>query len=304
MTGERFGRVAVIYGGDSAEREVSLASGAAVLAALERAGVDAHGIDKGNDVIERLQLGGFDRVFLILHGRGGEDGTIQGALEMLGLPYTGSGVLGSSLAMDKQRSKLVWRSLGIPTPEFMVVRSESDLQLAADRVGFPVFVKPVHEGSSVGTSPADAEEQLHRAWFDASAFDTEVLVERRIDGPEYTASILGDRVLPIIRLEPSRTFYDYEAKYADGAGTRYHCPCGLSEPEEQRLARMSMEAFEAVGGTGWGRVDLLCNQAGDPFFIDVNTAPGMTGHSLVPMAAEAAGINFEALVVRILEQTL
>ena len=304
MNAERFGKVAVLYGGDSAEREVSLRSGAEVLSALQRAGVDAHGIDKGKDIIERLQRGGFDRVFLILHGRGGEDGTIQGALDTLGMPYTGSGVLGAALSMDKHRSKLVWQALGIPTPSFAVVRNESELERAARIVGVPAFIKPVHEGSSVGTSPADGDEELHRAWFEASAYDSDVLVEQRIDGPEYTASILGNEVLPIIRLAPTRTFYDYEAKYAEGAGTRYHCPCGLSEDQEKRLARMSMEAFEALGGTGWGRVDLLCDQAGNPYFIDVNTAPGMTDHSLVPMAAKAAGIDFETLVVRILEHTL
>ncbi len=298
---KRFGKVAVLYGGDSAEREVSLASGTGVLKALRNAGVDAHGIDKGRDLIPRLRDGGFDRAFIILHGRGGEDGTVQGALETIGMPYTGSGVLGSALAMDKHRTKLVWRALGIPTPEFHVVRTEADLEAAASSPGFPAFVKPVHEGSSVGMAPVDDEESLQRAWYEAARYDTEVLVERRIDGPEYTASILDRQVLPLIRLEPARAFYDYEAKYADDSGTRYHVPCGLSAGDEARLARMSLEAFDAVGASGWGRLDLLCDADGNPFFIDVNTAPGMTTHSLVPMAAAAAGLSFEDLVVRILE---
>jgi D-alanine-D-alanine ligase len=299
----RFGKVAVLYGGDSSEREVSLASGEAVLRALRNAGADAHGIDKGMDLIARLGDGGFDRVFVILHGRGGEDGTVQGALETIGMPYTGSGVLGSALANDKHRTKLVWQAVGIPTPEFEVVRGESDLEAAVTSVGFPAFVKPVHEGSSVGMAPVDDAESLHRAWFEAARFDREVLVERRIEGPEYTASIVGRDVLPLIRLEPARAFYDYEAKYADGSGTRYYCPCGLSESKERRLAQMSLDAFDAVGATGWGRLDLLCDDEGQPYFIDVNTAPGMTSHSLVPMAAAAAGMSFEDLVVRILEQS-
>jgi D-alanine-D-alanine ligase len=213
-------------------------------------------------------------------------------------------VLGSALAMDKYRTKLVWRALGIPTPDFVVVNGEQDLRTIGEEFGFPVFVKPVHEGSSVGMAPADSEEDLHRAWFDASRYDDMVLIERRIDGPEYTVSILGDEVLPIIRVQAARRFYDYEAKYADGTGTRYHCPCGLDAARETELARMSMQAFQAVGGSGWGRVDLLCDASGAPYFIDVNTAPGMTDHSLVPMAARAAGLDFDSLVVRILEQTL
>ena len=304
MNAARFGHVAVLYGGKSAEREVSLASGNAVLAGLKRGGVDAVGLDVHDDAIEQLQRGRFDRAFLILHGRGGEDGTIQGALETLGMPYTGSGVAASALAMDKYRCKLVWQALNISTPPWILVENEQELEQAITKLGFPVFVKPVHEGSSVGVSPADDGEELHRAWFDASQYDRQVLVERRIDGHEYTAAIVADEVFPIIRLAPTRTFYDYEAKYADGAGTRYHCPCGLSAEQEQRLARMSMEAFEALGASGWGRVDLLCDKQGEPYFIDVNTAPGMTDHSLVPMAALAAGIDFDTLVLRILEQTL
>ncbi len=306
MSGDmaRFGRVAVLYGGDSAEREVSLASGTAVLEGLRRAGVDAHGVDKGADVLEQLRRGDFARVFIALHGRGGEDGTIQGALDTLAMPYTGSGVLGSALAMDKRRCKLVWKALGIPTPEFVVVDDEAELEAAARDFGFPAFVKPVHEGSSVGMSPVDNDEDLRSAWFDAVRYDDQVLIERRIDGPEYTVSILGEEVLPVIRVQPARRFYDYEAKYSDGMGTRYHCPCGLDAQAEATLSRLSMQAFEAVGGSGWGRVDLLCDAGGAPYFIDVNTSPGMTDHSLVPMAAKAAGLSFDALLLRILEQTL
>ncbi len=299
-----FGRVAVLYGGDSAEREVSLASGEQVLEALLRAGVDAYGIDKGPDVVERLAGGGFDRVVPMLHGRGGEDGTLQGALEVMGLPYTGTGVLGSALAMDKHRTKLLWRSLGLPTPEHRLVRAEDELGAAVEALGFPVVVKPVHEGSSIGVSLVADEEQLLSGWFEASRFDADVMVERLVQGPEYTIAILDGEALPVIALETPREFYDYEAKYADGMGTRYLCPCGLAEAPERRIQSVAVAAFEAIGGTGWGRVDLLCDDDGEPWLIDVNTVPGMTGHSLVPMAAAAAGIDLEQLVWRILETSL
>ncbi len=299
-----FGKVAVVFGGDSAEREISLISGRAVLEGLKSKGVDAHGVDKGRDVIDVLTKGKFERAFLILHGRGGEDGTIQGALETIGLPYTGSGVLGSALAMDKNMAKLVWRARDIPTPDYRVVDAEDDLFVAAKELGLPLFVKPVHEGSSIGATPVSDEEGLHTAWFDAARYDREVMVEKLVEGPEYTASILGDEALPLIKLEPSREFYDYEAKYADDAGTSYICPCGLPEEHERRVRELSLLAFKAIGASGWGRVDLLCDDKGDPWFIDVNTAPGMTDHSLVPMAAKQAGIGFDQLVWRILEQTL
>jgi D-alanine-D-alanine ligase len=301
---EDFGKVAVLYGGDSAEREVSLDSGRAVLRGLKNKGVDAHGIDKSRDVLEVLRSGGFHRVFPILHGRGGEDGTIQGALETVGLPYAGSGVLGSALAMDKRCAKLIWQALEIPTPDFRVIGTEIELFEAAQAMGLPLFIKPVHEGSSIGATPVMDEEGLQSAWFDASRYDQEVLVERFIEGPEYTATILDSEVLPLIKLEPSREFYDYEAKYSDDAGTKYLCPCGLPEEQEMGLRKLSLSAFNALGASGWGRVDLLCDAAGDPWIIDANTAPGMTGHSLVPMAAEEAGIDFDELVWRILESSL
>ena len=299
-----FGRVAVLYGGTSAEREVSLVSGAGVLAALGRRGVDAHGIDRGGDVADRLARGGFDRVFIILHGRGGEDGTIQGALETLGLAYTGSGVLGSALAMNKHRSKLVWRACDVPTPVFVVLASERELPDAGKALGYPLVVKPVHEGSTIGISKVGDDESLHRAWFEALRFDDEIIAEPFLGGPEYTAAILGDCELPLIRLQTPHELYDYEAKYADGAGTRYHCPCGLDERTETEFKRLARTAFDVLGASGWGRVDFVCDSGGNPHFIDVNTAPGMTGHSLVPMAAEAIGIDYDDLVWRILETSL
>ena len=299
-----FGRVAVLYGGTSAEREVSLVSGAGVLAALERRGVDVRGIDRGGDIAERLVHGGFDRVFIVLHGRGGEDGTIQGLLETLGLPYTGSGVLGSALAMNKHRSKLVWRACGVPTPEFVVLDCERELPDAGRALGYPLVVKPVHEGSTIGVSKVGDEESLHRAWFEALRFDDEVIAEPYLGGAEYTAAILGDSELPLIRLETPHDLYDYEAKYADGAGTRYHCPCGLDERTETEFKRLARIAFDVLGASGWGRVDFVCDVGGNPHFIDVNTAPGMTSHSLVPMAAEAIGIDYDDLVWRILETSL
>ena len=299
-----FGRVAVLYGGTSAEREVSLVSGAGVLAALARRGVDAHGIDRGADVTDRLARGGFDRVFIILHGRGGEDGTMQGALDTLGLPYTGSGVLGSALAMDKHRAKLVWRACGVPTPDFVTLDSERDLPDAGRALGYPLVVKPVHEGSTIGVSKVHDDESMHRAWFEALRFDSEVIAEPFLGGPEYTAAVLGEVELPLIRLETPHELYDYEAKYADGAGTRYHCPCGLDEGTENEFRRLARTAFDVLGASGWGRVDFVCDASGAPHFIDVNTAPGMTGHSLVPMAAEAVGVGYDDLVWRILETSL
>lgn len=299
-----FGRVAVLYGGDSAERAVSLKSGSAVIGALRRRGIDVVAIDKGEDVLGQLTASGAERVFNILHGRGGEDGVIQGALESLGLAYTGSGVLGSALTMDKHRTKRVWQACGIPTPDFRIVRSEAELFAAGRELGFPVAVKPVHEGSSIGVCRARDEEGLHAGWYEALRHDDELIVEPWMPGEEYTATILGGEVLPLIRLEPAREFYDYTAKYDRDAGTRYHCPSGLAPEREGAFKALSMRAFESVGASGWGRVDLMCDAGGEPFFLEVNTAPGMTDHSLVPMAAQALGIDFDELVWRILETTL
>jgi D-alanine-D-alanine ligase len=252
--------------------------------------------------LERLRTGGFDRVFVILHGRGGEDGQMQGALETIGLPYTGSGVLGSALGMDKYRCKVLWRGHSLPTAEFALLRAEEDLRGAAE-VGFPLMIKPAHEGSSIGMARADGPDELEAAWRAAARYDALVLAERWITGPEYTCAILGSEALPLIKLETPRAFYDYEAKYS-AETTRYICPCGLPEAEEQRLRSMCMEAFDAVGASGWGRVDFMLDTDGQPFLLEVNTVPGMTDHSLVPMAARARGIGFDGLVVRILETSL
>lgn len=297
-----FGKVAVLLGGWSAEREVSLKSGAAVLAALRRGGIDAHGIDVGADVLRVLASGGFDRAFIVLHGRGGEDGVIQGALETLGLPYTGSGVLGSAIGMDKLRSKQLWLGAGLPTPDYHLLRTEADL-VTAERLGFPLMVKPSTEGSSIGATKVANAAELLAAWTDAVRFGPDVLAERWVQGREYTAAILGRQVLPLIRLETPRTFYDYEAKY-QADSTRYHIPCGLDEAQERTLQDLSADAFAVLGCTGWGRVDFMIDEDDRPWLLEVNTVPGMTDHSLVPMAAKAAGLDFSALCWRILETSL
>ncbi len=295
-----YGRVAVLLGGWSAERAVSLKSGAAVLAALQRAGVDAHGVDAGRDILQVLAAGGFDRAFIILHGRGGEDGVMQAALELLGLPYTGSGVLGSALGMDKQRCKELWLGKGLPTAPFAMIHGAEECAAVAARLGLPLAVKPSTEGSSIGITRVTSADQLVAAWEAAAGYDHDVLAERWITGAEYTVALLGDEALPVIRLETPREFYDYEAKYhADD--TRYHCPCGLPEERERALQQLAVDAYRAVGGSGWGRVDIMVDEAGAPWLLEVNTAPGMTDHSLVPMAARVAGLSFEELVLRILD---
>ncbi len=299
---EDFGRVAVLMGGWSAEREVSLVSGRAVLEGLRARGVDAHAVDMGRDVFQVLTAGGYDRVFNVVHGRGGEDGELQGLLDIAGIPYTGSGVLGSALAMDKYRSKLVWQALGLPTPAFRLIASESDLDAAA-ALGFPLMVKAALEGSSIGVYRVEDAAGLRDAWQRAAACDSHVMAEACIQGEEYTASILGGRALPLIRLETPHVFYDYEAKY-QADDTRYLIPCGLAETEEQALQALCLRAFEALGASGWGRVDLMRDGEGKPWLIEVNTVPGMTDHSLVPMAARAVGMDFPDLVWAILAQTL
>ena len=298
-----FGKVAVLMGGWSAEREVSLKSGAAVLAALRAREVNAHGIDADRTVLNALAAGNFDRAFIVLHGRGGEDGVVQGALEMLGIPYTGSGVLASALGMDKLRTKQLWLGMGLPTPPYRRVDSAGELAAAAGELGLPLAVKPSREGSSIGISRVDEASQVSGAWERAAACDSPVLVEPWIVGQEYTGAVLQGEALPLIRLETPRAFYDYEAKYhADD--TRYLCPCGLPAAREAELRELVRRAYAAVGGYGWGRVDLLVDGQGQPWLLEVNTVPGMTDHSLVPMAARATGVNFEALVWRILETSL
>ena len=294
-----FGRVAVLMGGWAAEREISLLSGQAVLQSLRRSGVDASAIDAGRDLVARLTGEPWARVFNALHGRGGEDGVVQGLLEVLGLPYTGSGVLASALAMDKLRTKQVWLASGVPTPPFRVLREAADLDGVAADPGYPVMVKPLREGSSLGMARADDRAGLEAAFAAARGFDQVVLAERWIEGAEYTAAVLGGRVLPFIRLETPRGFYDYEAKYR-AESTRYHCPCGLAPEVEAAAGAEVLRAFAAIGARGWGRVDMLRDGAGRFQFIEVNTIPGMTDHSLVPMAARAAGLSFDELVLEIL----
>ena len=300
----RLGKVAVLMGGWSAERTISLNSGQAVLDALLRGGVDAHGIDVQREtVLQELAQGQFARAFVILHGPGGEDGVMQGALEVLGLPYTGSGVMASALAMDKLRSKQLLEGAGIPTPSYLVLDDDFDPDYVVATLGLPLMVKPALEGSSIGMSKVDEVDELSAARQQAARFKGKVLVERWIEGREYTVAILGDTPLPVICLETPRDFYDYEAKY-QANDTRYLCPCGLPAEEEQRLQRLALAAFQALGAEGWGRVDIMCTQDGTPFVIELNTVPGMTDHSLVPMAAKAASIDFDQLVLRILAQTL
>lgn len=302
MTAE-FGKVGVLMGGPSAEREVSLRSGRAVLDALRAAGIDAVGVDADRTVLTRLAELAVDRVFIALHGRWGEDGVIQGALEVIGIPYTGSGVLGSALAMDKLRTKKIWMAAGIPTPEFVETTDEGALTTVRETLGLPVFVKPNREGSSLGVTKVQTETALKDAWQSARALDDELFAERCIEGAELTIGILADETLPAIRLETPRTFYDYQAKY-EADDTRYHCPSGLDPELEARLQVQAKRAFDVLGCYGWGRVDLMLDRNHAPYFLEVNTVPGMTDHSLVPMAARAAGLDFPQLVRRILEASL
>lgn len=294
-----FGKVAVLLGGRSAERDVSLKSGAMVLQALRLRGVDAHPFDPKERSLATLVTEGFERVFIALHGRYGEDGTVQGALELLGLPYTGSGVLASALAMDKWRTKLVWQALGIPTPAHRILEAATDWAAVVAELGLPLMVKPACEGSSIGISKVTSSEQLEPAYHLAARYDALVLAEQFIDGDELTGAILDDSALPLIRLETPRVFYDYEAKY-HASDTRYLVPSGLPQAQEEALQALALQAFRAVGAEGWGRVDLMRNRAGQAFCLEVNTIPGMTDHSLVPMAARARGIAFDELVLRIL----
>ena len=296
----RFGKVAVLFGGKSAEREVSLKSGAGVLAALQRQGVDAHAFDPAERPLDELRA--FDRAFIMLHGRYGEDGTIQGALELMGIPYTGSGVMASAVGMDKWRTKLLWRAVGLPIPEFVMLDENSDFAAVERQLGLPLFVKPACEGSSIGVSKVRQPGELQTAWREAAKHDSLVIAEQAIFGGEYTVAILGEQVLPIIKIVPATDFYDYEAKYLRD-DTQYLCPCGLPEAREMELRAQALEAFLALGCRGWGRVDFLMDDAGRAYLLEVNTSPGMTDHSLVPMAARVAGISYEQLVLLVLEES-
>ncbi len=299
---QAFGRVAVLYGGQSAEREVSLKSGAAVCAALQSEGVDAFLIDVGADIVSRLQQEKIDRVFIALHGPGGEDGRMQALLEFLGLPYTGSGVQASSIAMDKWRSKQIFSAAGISTPEYRMLTADNLDQVVAE-IGCQLMVKPAHEGSSIGMSKVASREQLDSAYSNAIQYDRSVFAEQVIEGAEYTVAVLNGVALPPIRLETDHQFYDYNAKYLAN-DTRYLCPCGLGAEDEIRLKALAVDAFDALGCAGWGRVDVMADAAGNFYTLEVNTVPGMTDHSLVPMAARAHGLSFEQLVLNILQQTI
>jgi D-alanine-D-alanine ligase len=296
-----FGKVAVLLGGDSTEREISLLSGNAVLAALIRRGVNAHAFDPQDRPVQDLKSEGFDRVWIALHGPGGEDGTMQGALEWLGVPYTGSGVLASALTMDKLKTKRVVVGAGYAAPEYAVLSSPADLPRALDEIGLPMMVKPASQGSSVGITKVKAAAELAGAYAEARAIDPIVFAERFIAGDEYTVGVLHDRGLPSIRIQPVTEFYDYQAKYFRN-DTQYHCPSGLAADTEAELQAAALAAFRVTDCAGWGRVDFMREPAGGKFyFIEINTTPGMTDHSLVPMAARQSGIDFEELVWRVLE---
>jgi len=298
--GTRFGKVAVLLGGKSAEREVSLKSGGMVLKALKSRGLDAHGFDPSERDFEILKKERFERAFIALHGRFGEDGTVQGILEWLGIPYTGSGVLASALAMDKLRTKRIWAAEKLPTPKYELLAQDTNWRIAARRLGVPMMVKPASEGSSIGMSKVRAAAKLEDAYRLAAKYDRVVIAEEFIDGMELTCGILGAHALPLIRLETPREFYDYEAKYlADD--TRYILPSGLPAKKEHELQELCLAAFRTLGCEGWGRVDLMLNRRGRPYLLEVNTSPGMTDHSLVPMAARAVGLSYEDLCVKILE---
>lgn len=298
-----FGRVGVIYGGNSSEREISLLTGAAIVQALKHQGVDTVAIDIKDQSLEAIKAANIDRAFIALHGPGGEDGTLQGALEYLGIPYTGSGVMASALAMDKLRCKQIWKGIDLPTTDFASLNKGTDWQKTLERLGGCVVVKPACEGSSVGMSIAESAQQLKQAWELAYKYDAKVIAEPRLMGKEYTVAILGDQALPSIRIQANATFYDYEAKYLSDK-TEYFCPSGLDPEREAELAQLCTNAFNSIDGKGWGRVDVMTDLNGTFYILEVNTVPGMTSHSLVPMAAKASGIDFEKLVLAILEESI
>lgn len=300
MAIDHFGKVAVLLGGRSAEREISLQSGEAVLAALRRSGVDAYPFDPADQGLEMLMQQGFKRAFITLHGRFGEDGTVQGVLEWIRLPYTGSGVMASALAMDKWRTKLIWQAAGILSPRYALLQADSDFAAVAEALGLPLIVKPAREGSTIGLSKVFDSKDLEAAYHLAAEHDSLVLAEEFIAGQELTVGVLGDVPLPVVRIEIAGDLYDYEAKYFSNE-TKYFCPSGLPSDVEEAIQRQALHAYQVLGCQGWGRVDLILTPSGQFYFLEANTSPGMTSHSLVPMAAKAAGISFEELVVKILE---
>jgi len=303
QSADKFGRVAVVMGGNSAEREISIKSGLAVFDALKEQGVDVVAIDVKENLIELLLGQKIDRVFNIIHGRGGEDGELQGVLDALKIPYTGSGVMASALTMDKLRTKLCWKGAGLDTPKWFVLTKSDDIDPCIDVLGFPVIVKPAQEGSSIGMSKASNKEELIKALTVAENYQCDVFAESWVKGDEYTVAVLDGEALAVIRLETNNAFYDYDAKYRSNS-TQYHCPCGLTAEQEKELKKLAVEACKVVGVTGWGRVDVFIDSNGNAQLIEVNTVPGMTDHSLVPMAAKAEGCNFDELVWRILETTV
>ncbi len=302
MTERNFGKVAVLLGGRSAEREISLQSGQAVLTALLESGVDAQAFDPAQQSLEMLKQQGFDRAFIALHGRFGEDGTIQGVLEWLGIPYTGSGVMASALAMDKWRTKLVWQAAGIRSPRFETLQENSHFEQVAENLGLPLIIKPAREGSTIGLSKVRHKEDVAAAYQLAAQHDALVLAEEFIVGKELTVAILGETPLPIVRIEVAGDLYDYEAKYLSDA-TQYFCPSGLPAEQEKAIQQQALQAYRVLGCQGWGRVDLILDAAGEFYFLEANTSPGMTNHSLVPMAARTAGIPFAELVLNILDRS-
>ena len=302
-TMQKFGKVAVLMGGRSAEREISLRSGTAVLTALQSQGVDVHKVDVDRDIAEQLTQGQFDRAFIILHGRGGEDGEIQGVLNTLAIPYTGSDITGAVLSMNKALSKDIWQQLGLPTASFCHVNKDTDPQDVIDKLGLPLFVKPVNEGSSIGMTKVVKALDLKAAIDRALVYDKEVIAERWIDGKEYTVAVLTKVALPVIQLKTPNDFYDYDAKY-EATTTEYLCPAGLSEEDEAECQDLALRAFEGLRMSGWGRIDLMRDKSGQFFLLEANSIPGMTDHSLVPMAAKQAGLSFGQLAIQILETSL
>lgn len=299
--GTHLGKVAVLMGGKSAEREISLMSGSGVLKALRAKGIDAHAFDPAERDVFDLRREGYARCFIALHGRGGEDGTIQGALEILGIPYTGSGVLGSAVGMDKWRTKMIWIANGLPTPRFRVLTEKENWQSVARELKLPLIVKPANEGSTLGLTKVFSVKELPAAYeLAAKKYRDTALAEEFIDGPEYTASILGETALPLIRIEAPQGNYDYQHKYFTD-DTKYHCPCGLPAKKEKELQALALQAFRVAGCSGWGRIDIMLDARKRPWLLEVNTSPGMTGHSLVPMAARAVGISYEDLCAKILK---
>ena len=302
MIAHNFGKVAVLLGGRSAEREISLQSGHAVLDALRRGGVDAYPFDPAEQALEELLHQGFNKAFIALHGRFGEDGTIQGVLEWLGLPYTGSGVMASALAMDKWRTKLIWQAAGIQSPRYELLQADSNFEQVAETLGLPLIVKPAREGSTIGLSKVHHKQDLAAAYELAAQHDGLVLAEEFIAGTELTVAILGETSLPVVKIEIAGELYDYQAKYFSNE-TKYFCPSGLPEELESMIRNQALRAYQMLGCQGWGRVDLILSQTNQFYFLEANTSPGMTSHSLVPMAARTAGISFENLVLKILDLT-